>query len=269
MYAPSDDAIAHMREHVNLQKRSAEGKLAEHGARHALSHAKQHGYTPEEHNDAAEHHGREALNYNNSDKVRALHRHIADAHKAKANGQLTPAGQAEKDSKERAAKREEKAKAKESKREKTSVATTEGGHEIKNTHHIRFGGFGPELKEGPGSKSARTKEWMPVETELGDHLTHEQHKDIAAYHHAKAGEHQQKQAHHWNEYKRERATGKYDNDVNHFEQHTLHRNASMNHKEAAAIHEKAAASKPSSQQRAESAGQLTMFKSNRPNVRKL
>ena len=186
-----------MRAHVNLQKKSATQKLEKHAHDHFFgaegARAKQ--YTAEDHADAAGHHAVESRNPNNSDRVRAFHGAIADAHSAKAAGKETPHNQREKkleDSLRRKLRREAD---KEKARKTSTVGTTAGGHAIQNTHHVRYGGFGPEIITGPKSKSEGNKfareSWMPIETEFGEHLTPEQHKDIAAHHQGKVVEHLQ------------------------------------------------------------------------------
>jgi len=239
VYAPSESATEYMRGHVNLQKKTAEGKLAEHAASHVRRAAKD--YTTEEHSDAAQHHGKEALNYSNSDKVRAFHHHIAAAHKAKGEGKQTPSEEREAKAAKAAESKERSRIKKEGAREKKTVDKTSGGHEIKNTHHVRFGSYGPEIKEGPASDSIHHKfageHWAPIETELGHHLTPEKNIDIAAYHREKATHHAGESAKHYAAAAQERRTGNYAPDVNHYSEHLNHRNMSQNHSHAAAEHE--------------------------------
>jgi hypothetical protein len=186
IYAPSAEAIAHMREHVNLQKKTAKGKLADHAASHLGRHGK--GYEAEDHKAAADAHAQEARDFKNSDKVRALHEAISEAHAAKASGKMTPSAQAEAKRQKAAESKAKRDAKKETERKKDVVATAPGGHKILNTHHIRHSAVGTSMHEGPaagaGGKFGVRHE--PVETEWGSHLTAKQHRDIAEHHKGEA-----------------------------------------------------------------------------------
>jgi hypothetical protein len=190
IYEPHADAVARMREHVNLQKKTAKGKLAEHAADHL--HRTSKDFSPADHADAAKEHKKEASDHSKSEKVRAFHQAISEAHDAKASNKATPAAAARAKADASAAKREASAKKKEEARPKQTIATTSGGHEIKNTHHIRDSAAGTSLNEGPASSAKGTVN-TPIETEMGPHLSPEQHRDIAQHHkdqaHAHAAKH--------------------------------------------------------------------------------
>jgi len=183
VYAPHEDHIARVREHVNLQKRTAKGKLAEHADHHLRQNAK--GYSSADHESAAKFHASEAKNFKNSEKVRAFHQAISEAHSAKAVDKPTPAKVAATKTDQAAAKRSAAAKKKEAARPKKTIATTEGGHEIKNTHHVRYNVTGASLHEGPAS-GVKGAPHEPIETEWGEHLSAEKHKDIAEHHRSEA-----------------------------------------------------------------------------------
>jgi hypothetical protein len=191
IYGPTSNHIARVREHVNLQKRTATSKLQEH-AHHHVRGPSAKGYSPDDHKDAAEAHHREAASFGNSDKVRAFHKEIAHTHQALSEGKLSPADEHQAKTAAAAVKREAGAKKKEAARKMSVVGVTEGGHQIKNTHHIRATGFGPELHSGPGlSHKISQHADAPIETELGDHLSHDQHKDIADWHREQVATHAQ------------------------------------------------------------------------------
>ena len=183
-----------MREHVNLQKKSATQKLEMHADAHVNRHkgTADSKYTPEEHAEAADAHAKESKNYTNSDKERAFHGEISNAHKALSEGKESPHSQREKKLDNAAASKERRENEKEAKREKKTVANAPGGTPIKDTHHVRFGGFGPEIKQGPKSASTSHKfasrEWHPVDTDLGEH-TPAEHLDIAEHHKTHAVHH--------------------------------------------------------------------------------
>lgn len=223
IYSPSDDHIARVREHVNLQKKTAKSKLDEHAAAH-VSHDKN--YSADDHKHAADAHKRESTNFKNSDKVRAFHGAIADAHAAKAEGKPTPHAAAEAKRNKAYEQKEVREKKKEASRKKVEVATAPGGHKIMNTHHVRNSGFGGPSgpHEGSGESARHGKAFgvshEPIETEAGEHLTHDQHKDIAAYHHEQAHHHE--------------VHSKVGND---FSAKIDHRDKSAQHEHAAKYHE--------------------------------
>lgn len=188
IYGPPASHVARVREHVNLQKRTAVGKLEEHADTHIHRHHKD--FSDEDHADAHEAHAREASSSKHSPKVKAFHKEIANSHKARSKGKDSPAQVREAKRQKAAKRRAERAKKKEKERFKQAIGETKGGHQIRNTHHVRYDDLSgaAEVREGPAS-SARGVRNEPIETELGDHLTHEQHKEIAEYHRDRADEH--------------------------------------------------------------------------------